>query len=170
MRKSDSLVFTLSKRMIIFLFVYYFIILVVGEILSIWIVYNLNIKSESINLMKDTFIVSLSVTGMLCSIQYIKRLYKACITSRIDFESIECKRIGNMAYFLFRPFFAFGFDIIMIFALLSGLFFVTGNLDYLLNEKFLYLCVIISSFIGFSIGKVLDKYETVSDKKIENML
>ena len=99
----------------------------------------------------------------------MKRLYKACITDRI----IECYstfgQLGNIVYFVLRPFYSFVFVITMIFALLSGMFVITGNLDYIINEKFLYLCVILSSFIGYSVGHVLDKFELYSKEKIENL-
>ena len=58
----------------------------------------------------------------------------------------------------------------MIFMLLSGMFIVTGNLDYILNIKFVYLCVVLSSFLGYSVGDLLDKFEKVSKKQIENLL
>ena len=115
-----------------------------------------------------TIIASLSVSGMLCCLQYIKRLYKACITDRI----IECSsvfgQLGNVIYFILRPFYSFVFVIVMIFAILSGMFVITGNLDYIINEKFLYLSVILSSYIGYSVGHVLDKFEKTSKEKIEN--
>lgn len=85
--------------------------------------------------MKMAFIVSIAVSGMLCSIQYIKRLYKACLTDRIEINDDMVKCIGNITYFVFRPFFAFAFSIVMVFMLLSGMFIVTGNLDYILNKK-----------------------------------
>ena len=55
----------------------------------------------------------------------------------------------------------------MIISLLSGMLVIIGNLDYIINEKFLYLCVILSSYIGYSIGHVLDKFEISSQEKIK---
>lgn len=71
--------------------------------------------------------------------------------------------------FVSRPLYAFVFSIISIYCLLSGLFIVTGNVDYIINEKFLYLCAIISSFIGYSVGHVLDRFETISQEQIEHI-
>lgn len=155
--------------MVIVLFSYYILILLFGGFVSVYIARTPMSTLSQTQLLTYTFIASLSVSGMLCSIQYIKRLYKACMTDRVDLSDDKLKRIGNMMYFLLRPLFSFVFVIVMIFAILSGMFIVTGSLDYILNEKFLYLCVILSSFIGFSIGKLLDKFETMSNEKIENV-
>lgn len=167
MENKDDLIFTLTKSMIVFLFVYYFLIMIIGSILSIHIACNMNDISKHHLLMK-TFIASISVSGMLCSIQYVHRLYKACINKSIEIEKEFLKSIGNFMYFFFRPFFSFAFVIVMIFSLLSGMYVVTGKMDSIVNEKFLYLCVILSSFIGFSIGKVLDKFKNISDSKVDS--
>lgn len=170
MRKSDNLVYNLSKRMLIFLFIYYFIILISGGIFAIIIACNLMGEVEQKQIMKLAFVVSIAVSGMLCSVQYIKRLYKACLTDRIEINGNVLKCIGNVTYFLFRPLFAFAFSIVMVFMLLSGMFVVTGNLDYILNKKFVYLCVVLSSFLGYSIGNLLDRFEKISKEKVANLL
>ena len=167
MRKSDNFRYELSKGTIIFLFVYYFVILLIGLVLSICIICNLPIGESRDQVIIKTIIASMSVSGMLCALQYTKRLYKACITHRIDECTSFCGHIGNIAYFLLRPFYSFAFIIIMIISLLSGIIVVVGNLDYVINEKFLYLCVILSSYIGYSIGHVLDKFEISSQEKIK---
>lgn len=168
--KSDELIYNLSEFMIIFLFIYYFVIMVVGGILAINIGFNTINKLDSDKVLKYSFIVSISVSGMLCSIQYSKRLYKACITERIELSEGNIKNMGNFMYFLFRPFFAFVFSIILVYALLSGMFIVTGNLSYILNEKFIYLCAILSSLLGYSIGNILDKFGKISKDKITHIL
>jgi len=53
--------------------------------------------------------------------------------------------------------------------MLAGLVFVTTSIYYIVNEKFLYLCAVISSFIGFSVGKVLDGFESLNSKKINKL-
>lgn len=170
MQKQDEIIYNLSKNMVILLFIYYFLILLLSGFIIIVIANNVILKANPEQILKDSFYVSISASGMLCSIQYIKRLYKACIMGRINVSDLNVmKRIGNMSYFIFRPFFAFGFSIIMVFALLSGIVVVTGNLDYILNEKFIYLCVLLSSFLGYSIGKFIDKFENISIEKINNL-
>lgn len=170
MRKSDNLIYSLSKKMLIFLFIYYFVILISGGILAIIIACNLMEEVNQEQIIKLAFVISIAVSGMLCSVQYIKRLYKACLTNRIEISNDAIKCIGNVTYFVFRPFFAFAFSIVMIFMLLSGMFAVTGNLDYILNKKFVFLCVIISGFLGYSVGNFLDRFEKISKEKTSNFL
>lgn len=170
MRKSDTLTYDLPKNMIIMLFIYYLMILIGGGGAAIKIACGLMSELSRKEILRSAFLISIAVSGMLCSVQYIKRLYKACLTERIDFSQNTKKIIGNMAYFICRPFFAFAFSTIMVFALLSGMFVVTGNLDYILNEKFVYLCTIMSSFLGYSIGNLLDKFEKLSEDKISNIM
>lgn len=170
LKRDAGLTYGLSKNMVIILFVYYFLLFAIGGFISIEIAITLTATVTKSEIVMDAFCVSIAVSGMLCSIQYIKKLYKACIMQRVDVtESDIMKKIGNMAYFIFRPIFAFGFSIIMVFALLSGMFVVTGNLDYILNEKFVYLCAIFASFIGYSIGKLIDKFGSISVEKINSL-
>lgn len=169
-RKSDSLVYTLTRGWVIFLLIYYFSILLLGIIFSIYIILNLNNISDK-NILLKTIIASLSVSGMFCSIQYLKRIYKACLEERIVSENHKAIVLfGNILYFLLRPVFTFVFVIIAIFAMLSGFVIISNSIDYLLNIRFLYLSVIVSSFIGYSIGKVLDKFELLSESKISEYI
>ena len=169
-KRDEGFIYVLSKNKVIVLFVYYFLLFAIGGFISIKIAVTLTATVTMSDIVMDAFGVSISISGMMCSIQYIKRLYKACITERIDItEGDTMKKIGNMAYFIFRPIFAFGFSIIMVFALLSGMFVIIGNLDYILNEKFVYLCAIFASFIGYSIGKLIDKFGDISIEKINNL-
>lgn len=170
MKKSDSLFFELSKAELIILFVYYTIILIAGGVTSIITLCQIEEETSHKQLIIKTIISSLSISGMLCSLQYIKRLYKACITNRIIAKTTFAGHIGTLVYFLLRPLYAFTFVIVIIFAILSGFFVVTGNLDYIINEKFLYLCVILSSFIGYSVGHLLDKFEKLSKEKIDKII
>lgn len=169
MKKHDSLEYTLSHNMLIFLFLYYLIIFVAGSIVTVSIGVSLAEEFDQSQLFRKTFVSSLSVGSMLCSIQYVKRLYKACITDRIDPQPDPYKRLGNMAYFLSRPFFSFAFSILAVFAMLSGMYIVTGNLDYIINKRFLYLCVFVSGCIGSSVGKVMDRFESISEEKIKSI-
>lgn len=170
MKKSDTLEYELSKKSVILIFLYFFLLLAGGGITLIVLLLHLFDDNTLKHLIVKTILSSLSASSMLCSTQYIKRLYKACITGRV----IECKSFfrcfGNIIYFLTRPFFAYAFVILMIFSLLSGMFLVTGSLDYIINEKFLYLCVILSSFIGYSIGHIIDKFEIISKETVDKTM
>lgn len=164
--EGKRIIYCLSKKMIIALFVYYFLLMIIGGGVTILIARNITTGVRQEDILLETFGASLAVSVMLCGMRYVKKLYKACLMQKIQMKADICDYIGNMAYFLFRPLFACAFAVIMIFALLSGMFVVTGALDYILNEKFLYLCVILSSFLGYSVGKVLDRFEHTSDKTI----
>ena len=169
MKKSDSLLFELSKPAVVVIFVYYIMLLLIGLGLSVFVLCDLSEEMELCEIINNTVTVSLSMSGVTCCLQYIKRLYKACITGRVIKCMTGLGQIGNIIYFVSRPLYAFVFSIISIYCLLSGLFIVTGNVDYIINEKFLYLCAIISSFIGYSVGHVLDRFETISQEQIEHI-
>lgn len=156
----------LSRRCIIILVVYFAFLLILGCTVSIYIGCTLTEIIARNEILHYAFLASSSVSSMLCGVQYIRKLYRACFSKRICLDGTISLRIGTMVYFLCRPLFAIVFAVIAVFSLLSGMHAVTGTLDYIINEKFLYLCVIISSFIGFSIGKVLDRFEVVSTDKI----
>lgn len=167
MNRQNDTIYYMSRGMVIFLFIYYFMLLLAGGVVSVVIAKELATEMETRELLVKTFYASIAVSGMLCSIQYIRRIYKACFSGRIQCDSTELvKKIGTFAYFFFRPFFAFAFSIIMVFAMLSGMFVVTGNLDYILNDKFAYMCIILSSFLGYSIGKFMDRFGDISVEKI----
>lgn len=120
MKKSDVLIYSLSKKMLISLFVYYFVVLILGGIFAAIIACDLTDKMSQVQIMKRTFVLSIAVSGMSCSVQYIKRLYKACLTKRVKTSGDFIENIGNFTYFVFRPFFAFAFVIVMIFMLLDS--------------------------------------------------
>ena len=167
MREYEKTVYTLSNKAIGFLLFYYTVILIGGLIFTVSIACSLSSEMDKSILLYNTFLNSVSVSSVLCSIQYIRRIYKACITERIDVENHTYKSIGYVLYFFFRPFFAAAFSIVAVFAMLSGMFVVTSNLDYILNEKFLYICTIVSAFIGYSIGSVVNKFEQIGTDRIE---
>lgn len=170
MGKNDTVIYNLTKKMLLFLFAYFFALLLLGGVFSITLACNLTRETPPEQIIKLSFLASIASSGMLCSVQYIRRLYKACLSDRIDTSNDIIKCIGNLTYFFFRPFFAFTFAIVMVFMLLSGMCAVTGTLDYVLNRKFIYLCIVMSSFLGYSIGKFLDRFEKISKEKASNLL
>jgi len=166
--KKNRLVYTLSKKNLVIIIVYYSTIVVVCVLLLI----NILLKGVSHeNILFEAILGSLSMSSILCCTQYFKRIYKACIDERIELPQNDTgfKQIGNILYFLLRPIYASIFVIIMIFALLSGFILIAPSVDFVLNYRFLYLCIVLSSFIGFSVGHVLDRFELVSTKKIDEI-
>lgn len=170
-RKHDNNIYTLTSKSLFFIIFYYSLYLIVGILTSIYIMTHLYDLSNN-NLMLYTIIISISISGMLCSVQYLKRIYKACIENRVNLSVCEQKQIlyGNILYFIFRPIYAFVFVILVILVLRSGLIIMVSSLDNIMNDRFLYLCVIVSSIIGFSIGKILDSFEILSNARVKNVL
>jgi len=164
--EKEKIVYGLSKKMIIFLFIYYFILMLLGGGVVIVIMHIIECYDVYEYIIVLAFAISISVSCMLCSMRYVKKLYKACVGKQIQVKIDIIEGIGNMAYFLFRPLFACTFVILMIIALLSGMFAITGSLDYVLNEKFIYLCAVLSGFVGYSVGRTIDRFEHTSDKAV----
>lgn len=171
MNKRRKLLYILSKCWLRWITIYYVAILIISLIVIISIISYLD-NALSTNFLLSTLIASICVSNMLCSVQYLKLIYKACIENRIVFPSKgkEITQFGNILYFILRPIFAAVFVIITIVAILSGFIIITSSVNYIINNRFFYLCITISSFIGYSIGLVLDKFESLSIKKINCIL
>jgi hypothetical protein len=169
-KKWESYNYFLSKCWLRFIVGYYIILLLGGILVSIIILANISGFVVN-NILLYTCIVSMAVSVMLCSVQYLKRLYKACLYGRIQLvkPEEEVKQFGNIVYFVLRPIYAIVFVLITVFALLAGII-IVAPIDFKINERFLFLCVVIASIIGFSIGKIMDRFEILSSKQINNIL
>lgn len=169
--KRSSLIYTLTKSDVIALFIYYIVLFLVGAFGNIFILVNLSFYLEHY-LVSSTLICSIAMATIFCCMQYIKCIYKACIDERVNApeDKRSKKRIGNIFYFILRPLFSVAFVIIALFCVLGGLFIVTSSLEYVLNDRFFYLCIVISAIVGFSTGKLLDDFEIFSYKKIKEHL
>lgn len=161
--------YQLSKGLIIFIFVFYLLLICIGVVVTVLIICKLSDEYTNKQLIIYTFISSACISEALCSVQYVRRLYKSCITEQINENASYIVKLGNIAYFVLRPIFAAVFSVVIVLGMLSGLFIVTGNLDYIINEKFTYMCVIVSSAIGYSIGRVLDKFEEIINGKFNKI-
>ena len=169
-KKKADLQYVLSRSAVKRLTAYYVVIIVVAMVISIWIMsISINIQAE--NILFYTGMATISVAAMLCCLQYLKRLYKACIDKRIvpSEPADDVRALGNSIYFVLRPLYAMVFAVVADFALLSGVI-IVSSADFVINNRFMYLCILISSMIGFSIGRVLDAFETISEKKIQSTL
>ena len=161
--------YTLSKCWLRVIVVYYVVIMLLGIIVSIFVITNIE-RKEPYNILLYTTIGSMCVSAMLCSVQYLRRIYKACLDSKIELLQINenFQQFGNIIYFILCPFFAIVFVIIMILTLLSSVNIVASE-NFQINERFLFFCIIMSSFIGFSIGRILDRFEELSSKKVNKI-
>ena len=170
-KNEESSNYVLSKKWLYIIMIYYSIILITGMIATVYVmVYSHGFTAD--NILFYTNVASLSVAGMLCSVQYLKRLYKACLDERIIFlqEDDEIKQLGHLLFFILRPIYAMAFAIVAKFALLAGVVIVTSVDHVTINERFLYLSIVMSSIIGFSIGSVLDGFDALSSRHINNIL
>jgi hypothetical protein len=75
------------------------------------------------------------------------------------------KQFGYILYFSLRPIYAIVFALVVDIAMLAGVIVVTVD-DFEVNNRFMYLCIVVSSIIGFSIGRVLDVFELIGKSKI----
>lgn len=110
-------------------------------------------------------------SASFASIYYSKKLYKACIDERLLYEESTNKAVilGFIMYFILRPIFAMAFSVLFVICILGGVFFLMNGLDCFVNDRMVYLSAIISSAIGYSIGNVLDLFESISEKTINNV-
>jgi hypothetical protein len=120
--KKDFHIYILSKCWFRLIIGYYVAIILAGIFVSILVMANLS-GFVSDNILLYTNFTSMAVSGMLCSVQYLRRLYKACLNNRLIFfhSNEDLQQSGNILYFILRPVFAIIFVIIMEFALLSVL-------------------------------------------------
>lgn len=166
---NQKMEYKLSKWMVNFLFILYSVFTIAGIVVLVFI---LSIYDFERNLMLCTIISSFAAGLTTCSMQYIRKLYKACISNRIysGNKVNQYETIGNFFYFMLRPVFACVFIILTIFALKAGMIVIMSSGDFVENDRFLYVSTIIASCIGFSVGKVLDAFEEFSIRKINRIL
>jgi len=161
----------IQKGWVIFLFIFYTMIVLVGITLLLYIL----IEKMTGQLGQDdvktfTFYVSMLASTMMTGVRYSQKLYKACIDGRVSFDnSNKSVVIGNVVYFLLRPLYSVAFSVLFVICLLGGIKFLGGGMDCVINERMVYLAAIASGFIGYSIGSVLDIFEIVSKDHVGKM-
>ncbi len=165
-QKDKNIIYTLSQNWIYFLYVYFTLVIISCLIITILLLSKFCESNEDNNIIKSTLLLSLSTSGMLSGVCYNYKLYKACIEKMIEKEIDSIQLTGNIAYFILRPLFSMVFSIVGVIGMLGGMFIVTGNLDYILNEKFMYLSIFLSCMIGFSTGDFMDKFRIFSKKNV----
>lgn len=168
-KNKDELEYNLSYWMVIALFVLYIIFNAVGIGILTYILCFYDFKSD---IMMHTIIASFAGCLMTSSIQYLKKLYKACIYDRVKLntEKSDLRVLGNFMYFLLRPLFACAFVVIAVFAMKAGIVVIINTSQFEENDRFLYVSVIMAACIGFSVGKVLELFGDFSNKKINKYM
>lgn len=161
--------YTLSKKNVIVLSVYY-ILLITGGIIGMVITLCKANVFQIENLLKYSIIGSIGISITTSSMQYLKKLYKICINNKIN-EPLENSRVVNygfLLYFYTRPLFAIVLSIVFLFAFLAGLVYITSSIDFVINERLVYVSIVVSGLIGFSTGTVHNTVENISINKLDH--
>lgn len=120
-----------------------------------------------------SLIGSLGSTLVGSSIFYIRKVYKLCIEKQFS-EPTACNNdklqsLGTIIYFVFRPFFAIAFSILVVIGLEAGMFSLSSQKPQL-GDSFPNICIFVNFFIGFSSGQFLKSLEKKSESLINTLL
>lgn len=169
---NKPLEYCMQRGWVIFLFIFYAIIIMSGMTLLLYILIEKmggELKLDAIR--TYTFYASMLSSTMMTGVRYSQKLYKACIDGRVTFDNTnKSVLVGNVVYFLLRPVYSVTFSVIFVICLMGGLMFLGGGMDCAINERMVYLASIVSSFIGFSIGNMLDMFELVSKDRVGKIM
>lgn len=169
-KKRQSLLYTLNKKSFATLIIFFILLLLGGIAISVYVLAKKDILLDN-NMILWVAIASIGGCVSLCSMQYIHVLYKIAIRGQIVApQKGEYAHIGNILYFVTRPLFAIVFSMFVIFGILGGLIVITSSLTYVINERFLYLSYSLSCFIGFSVGKVLERFTVFSERRVKESI
>lgn len=158
----DQLKLHMTKRQLIFTYVYYSVIFVIGNCLSLFSITPITFLSIPFGFLELGIIGGIGMSCLGSSIYYIRKLYKSCINGAIVLDSTEAgflNRLGTVTYYLARPFFSVGFSILIVVGLLSG-FMAVSIKDIELKQGFVYVIMFCSFFTGFLAGRFVKILET----------
>jgi len=150
----------LSNKLITILFIYYLILFIIGIISSIAVIEDIFNLQLTITLKSILGGIGMTLSGS--SIYYTRKLYKTSFQNgKIEIASTSNykEKLATMVYFLSRPLFSIVFTILLIIGIKSGIVLATeSTVD--LSERFIYLIMFFSFFLGFSSGKFINKLES----------
>lgn len=159
---------TLSRGQIVFVFVYYCALMLVGAALTAVILF----APDRIGLSDERSSILLAVAMALIGscISYIRKLYKRCISSEINLvrAGYELNNIGTIVYYLARPVFslAFGF-LVYAFWKVSVAVSVKGNFQP--SDGLNFVVMILSFFAGFLSGRFIQILEGTGDALLSKL-
>lgn len=160
----------LSWGQIYGVFIYDILLLIIGFILSIFII--LNQSSTNLNILTLTLIGSIGTCLLGSSIYYIRKMYKSCIQVKIDTPDKTnrdtLQMIGTLTYYIIRPIFGIVFVILFVIGIKAGVVSMTSG-ESTLNSSFINLCMFLSFFIGFSTGKFIKALENYGQKIVDKI-
>ena len=161
----------ISKRWLVTLFVYYFLVFIIGNIISLVILMPKLMLCQEIQILESAVIGSVGMSLLGSSIFYIRKLYKSCIISDFILDVSTDKfliRLGTIVYYLARPLFAVGFSILVVTGLLSGLK-IVSNEDIELNQNFVYMTMFLSFYVGFLTGRFVKNLENSGNRILKQI-
>lgn len=162
----------LTKKSIIFIDIYYYVLLVSTLVATIRVLINIwgigtSIEQGEIMIYVIYGAISTSILG--CSCYYIRKLYKLKLAGKLHYpeeNEEELKLMGALSYFLSRPLYAITFSIIVIIGIKCGLInFSMQNGE--LSSSFIELMMFICFFIGFGTGRFLNLVENTAEDIID---
>lgn len=162
--------FKLSRCKVMTLSAYFLLLIIMSMciILSLFIV-ELNIY-YNVSTLTQSIIGSMSTAALGGSIYYFRKVYKACINLDLSFPESDYDKIREMGvflYFFLRPLYAICFSVIMIIFLKSGMSFMVEETK--LNDRFIYISMLLSFFVGYSAGDLIDTLERKGKEIVESI-
>lgn len=161
--------FKLSKESTLFLFIYYLLLLLAG---IFFLINQLSSQTfiKTIDIFEKSLWISINSSILGATVFYIRKLYKSCINqdvvSPVSNED-KIRQIGVFFYFFLRPIFSVVFSIIVLVVIKAGISILSSS--KLLTADFFYFTIIISFFVGYSSGDLVDKFEEVGKKIIDKV-
>lgn len=168
----------LTKRNILLINIYYYILFIATLAVTIWVLINAWVGGNAIEqgkVMMYSIYGCISTSILGCSCYYTRKLYKLKLAGKLYYpqenKGEELKVLGALSYFLSRPLYASTFSIIAIIGIKCGLMNFSLN-QVEISSSFIEVTMFICFFIGFGTGKFLNlvesKTEDIIDKGIED--
>lgn len=161
----------LSKTWVVALFVYYLLVFLSGNILSLVVLVPKLMLREGTPIVESAVMGSIGMSCLGSSIFYIRKLYKTCIRSELMIDaSVDnfLARLGTVVYYLARPLFAVGFSLLLVIGLLSGMTLVSKE-GIELNQNFVYMTMFLSFYVGFLTGRFVKNLETSGNRVLKQI-
>ena len=159
----------LSTKAVNYIFLYYAILLISGLFVSVWVILQATSPSTYNDNLRNAIFGSLGISAVGSSVYYIRKMYKTCIKQNVckpnDNQGAKYREIGTQIYFVIRPIFALGFSVLVVVGLSSGLITITVKSKEL-SHGFVFVCMFLSFFCGFSSGRFINVLESRGEKII----
>jgi hypothetical protein len=161
----------LTNSWILVLFVYYFIVIIVGSLLALLALVPSTLFSTAPSIFSLSLIGSTGMAANGSGIFYMRKLYKLCFAESLMITSCATeypKLLGTIIYFIARPLFSVGFAILVVIGVRAG-FFLTIEGPAQLTNGFLYATMFVSFFVGFLSGRFIRQLEKSGNTVIEKL-